>query len=449
MDNQSSQFVFERINQFKDKDFMAWEDKFFSYSWLHNKIIYFDEVLKNKSIGAESIVGIDADYSPSAIALILALLKNNNIIVPLTSAKGEQKKEFAKIANARYIFRFDENDSFSMQDTKAKPANELITRLIDAKEPGIILFSSGSTGKSKAILHNLLNLIKKFEQQKYGFKTLVFLLLDHIGGINTLFYAICNGGAIIYTRSRNPEDICRSIEKYKVELLPTTPTFLNLLIISEQYKNYDLSSLKIISYGTEVMPQTTLKKIHEIFPNVKLQQTYGLSELGILHSRSKDSDSLFMKVGGEGFETKIVDGKLWIRAKSAMIGYLNAPSPFDKDNWLNTGDMVIEEEGYLRILGRESEIINVGGQKVYPFEVENVLLEVKNIKDAVVKGEKNPILGNIVTAKLNLYKPEPKDSLAKRIKDFCKDKLEPYKIPIKIEISEENLYGARFKRMRS
>lgn len=441
-------FVLDRIRESGNKEFMSWEGKTFSYLWLNNKINYFYNLLKNKFINSGRIVGIDADYSPSVVALLLALIKNKNVIVPLTSAKYKQKIEFGKIANVQHIFRFDRNDKFKIVKTKNKVIHKLLVKFINDNAPGLVLFSSGSTGKSKAILHDFSKLMERYEKQKHGYRTLVFLLLDHIGGINTLFYTICNGGSIIYTKSRNPEDICKSIEKYKVELLPTTPTFLNLLLLSEQYKNYDMSSLKIISYGTEVMPETTLKRLHELFPNARLQQTYGLSELGILHSKSKDSDSLFMKVGGEGFETKIVDGKLWIKAESAMIGYLNAPNPFDKDGWFNTGDMVVEEEEYLRILGRESEIINVGGQKVYPSEVENVLLQIKNIKDAIVKGEKNSILGNIVTAKINLYKEEAKDSLIKRIKDFCRNKLESYKIPIKIEVVRENLYGARFKRMR-
>lgn len=93
------------------------------------------------------------------------------------------------------------------------------------------------------------------------------------------------------------------------------------------YKKFDLSSLQTVTYGTEVMPESTLKRFHALYPNIKLQQTYGLSEVGILRSKSKSSDSLWVKVGGEGFETRIVDGLLEIKAKSAMLGYLNAPVP--------------------------------------------------------------------------------------------------------------------------
>jgi acyl-CoA synthetase (AMP-forming)/AMP-acid ligase II len=128
------------------------------------------------------------------------------------------------------------------------------------------------------------------------------------------------------------------------------------------------------------MPPATLQRIHKAIPTAELLQTYGLSEVGILRSKSRSSDSLWLKVGGEGFETKVQDGTLWIRAKSAMLGYLNAPSPFDADGWMNTGDAVEVDGDYLRILGRKSEMINVGGLKVYPAEVEDVLAQMPNVK---------------------------------------------------------------------
>jgi acyl-CoA synthetase (AMP-forming)/AMP-acid ligase II len=231
-------------------------------------------------------------------------------------------------------------------------------------------------------------------------------------------------------------------------MLPTSPTFVNLLLMSHAYERYDLSSLKLITYGTEVMPASTLTRMHALFPAIKLQQTYGLSELGILRSKSKDSGSLWVKVGGEGFETKIVDGILWIKAHSAMLGYLNAPSPFDAEGWFNTNDMVEVDGEYIRILGRKSEIINVGGQKVYPAEVESVLLQMDNVADAVVLGEPHPITGNIVTARVNLMEPEPASAFRQRMRAFCRERLASYKAPVKVDIVDAEQFNARYKRVR-
>ncbi|MEX3935792.1 hypothetical protein AB4Y32_29015 [Paraburkholderia phymatum] len=125
---------------------------------------------------------------------------------------------------------------------------------------------------------------------------------------------------------------------------------------------------------------------------MKLKQTYGLSELGILPTRSKGSGSLWMKLGTEGFEHRIADDVLWIRSATAMLGYLNAPSPFDDEGWFNTGDVVETDGEYVPALGRRSEIVNVGGEKVYPGEVESTLLAAGNARDVTVSGRPTPVM---------------------------------------------------------
>jgi acyl-CoA synthetase (AMP-forming)/AMP-acid ligase II len=196
------------------------------------------------------------------------------------------------------------------------------------------------------------------------------------------------------------------------------------------------------------MPESTLRRIHEVCPHATLQQTYGLSELGILRSKSESSDSLWVKVGGEGFETKIEDGTLRIRAESAMLGYLNAPSPFDNEGWFDTQDLVEQNGNYIRFLGRRSEIINVGGNKVYPAEVENVLLQMSNVEDATVFGAPNPITGKMVVARVKLRGPEDASDFRKRLRDFVSGKLERFKTPAKIEIADDNQFSSRFKKIR-
>ena len=220
------------------------------------------------------------------------------------------------------------------------------------------------------------------------------------------------------------------------------------MLLSGGYKNYDLSSLKIISYGTEPMPEITLKRLNKAFPDVNLIQTYGLIELGVMSSKSKKDDSLWFKVGGKGYKTRIVDGILHIKAKSAMLGYLNASSPVTDDGWFITGDEVLQKGNYIKILGRKSEIINVGGEKVYPQEVENVIQEMDNVAEVTVFGEKNSIIGNIVCAKIRLETNENKKQFIMNVKEFCQSKLETFKVPVKVLLSDENLYSSRFKKLR-
>lgn len=218
--------------------------------------------------------------------------------------------------------------------------------------------------------------------------------------------------------------------------------------MSGVWQEHDLSSLQVIAYGTEPMPESTLKQLHEVFPKVALVQTYGMSELGVLRSKSKDSKSLWLKFTGEGFETKIIDRILWVRAESAMLGYLNAPALFDADGWLNTQDEVEVDGEYLRILGRASDLINVGGQKVYPAEVENHLLQMDNVQDVAVFGKANALIGQMVAARFCLKIPEPLAAFKLRMNVFCRGRLANYQVPRWVELSEEEQFGHRFKKLR-
>ena len=222
----------------------------------------------------------------------------------------------------------------------------------------------------------------------------------------------------------------------------------SMILISKAYESFDIDSLKIATYGTETMLESTLKTFNKLFPDIVLKQTYGLSELGILRSKSKSNDSLWVKVGGEDYDIKVKDGVLFIKAKTAMMGYLNAPSPFDEEGWFNTQDKVLEEDGWIKILGRETDIINVGGQKVYPAEVESVLTEIENIDSASVYGVENVLLGFVVGAKISLSKEEDLKEVKKRVRKYCRAKMESFKVPVHIELIDAAMVSARFKKIR-
>ena len=196
------------------------------------------------------------------------------------------------------------------------------------------------------------------------------------------------------------------------------------------------------------MSQTTLDRFHKLFPHTRLLQTYGLSELGILPSKSSSADLLWVKVGGAGFETRVVGGMLEVKADFAMLGYLNAPSRFTKDGWFQTGDEVEVNGDLIRFLGRRSEMINVGGEKVYPAEVESVISELDNVADVTVYSEKNSILGEVVCAIVYLKSAEDSQRLASRLRHYCRQRLAPFKVPVKVSVSLQPLHSDRFKKRR-
>ena len=427
-----------------DAPALAWEGGTATFGDLLARVARFESVLDSCEVHAGDVVAFVGDYSPGTCALLLALIQRGAIAVPLTDAVAARRSTMLSLAQASHCFTFDSNDDWRHEAVQAEVTHELLLGLAASGRPGLIIFSSGSTGPMKAALHDFDRILEKFKLPRPRRVTLTFLLLDHIGGINTLLGALACGGMIVAPTSRDAVEVCRLIERHRVDLLPASPTFLGLLLLSEAYRHFDLSSLKLITYGTEPMPASTLRRLHDAFPQATLQQTYGLSEVGILRSKSKSSDSLFVKVGGEGFETKIVDNLLWIRSQSAMLGYLNAPSPFDAEGWMNTGDAVEVDGEFIRILGRTTEIINVGGSKVSPADVESVLLELPNVQDAVVFAAPHAVTGQVVAARLRLAEPEDPDALRTRVRAACRLRLARHQIPVHVEVADGPLFGARF-----
>ena len=427
---------------------IAWDNREFDYHWLLDKYKFWKEELKSSQITSGTVVILEGDFTPNSVALLLVLIEVGSIIVPISNSNTPNRDNLIRVAGGEILVKIDGNDKVTVSRLPYKSEHRIYQQLRKLHHPGLVLFTSGSTGKSKASVHDVTAILQKFKVCRHSLRTITFLFFDHIGGINTLFYVLSNVGLIVTVRERTPDTILQAVETYKVELLPTSPTFLNLLLLSESYKRYDISSLKTISYGTEPMMPSTLDKFTGLFPNIRLLQTYGLSEIGILRSKSKYSNSLWMKIGGEGFETRVADGMLEVKAKSAMLGYLNAENPFTNDGWFKTNDVVEVDGDYIRIIGRKSEIINVGGEKVYPQEVDNVIQEMDNVAEATVYGEANAIVGNIVCVKVRLLKDEEKQKFARRLQSHCKEKLKDFQVPVKVTISDSGHYTERFKKNR-
>ena len=428
-------------------DAVAIGEQCISYQVLSERLDYWQTYLKNSDLPKGAVVSIKGDYSADAIALFLALADYKAIIIPLSSDSATQFDEFSEIGQVEYEFTNIGNE-YQLNATQTQAEHPIYQQIRKKGTPGLVLFSSGSTGKSKAIVHDLAALLVKFTLPRNTMRTVLFLQFDHIGGINTLLYTLANAGMAIIPENRRPITVCKAIQMHQGEVLPTSPTFLNLLLLSGAADECDLSSLKLVTYGTEPMPSSTLAAMNKHFPNIRMLQTYGLSELGILRSKSRDSNSLWVKVGGEDYQTKIVDGKLCIKSKSAMLGYLNAPSPFDEDGFMNTGDVVEQEGEWIKILGRESELINVGGEKVYPAEVESCILALQGVEDVIVFGITSNITGMAVAAEVKLNTQETLPEFKIRLRKHCALHLSRYKTPTKILLTEQYSHNARFKRMR-
>ncbi|MCS6968240.1 MAG: fatty acid--CoA ligase family protein [Cytophagales bacterium] len=428
------------------------KNRTFTYEDLLNEIEFYTSILVQEDVKSGDIVCLIGDYSFEAISLFLALMLKNCIIVPIATKNESESIERISISKCDFIASVNEKISIKRcSDSSNSDKGNLVNELKSKGKAGLILFSSGSTGKPKAMLHDLDNLVSVYADRKpKNLRFIVFLLFDHIGGLNTMLNCLSMGATMIIPEKREPEHVAHLIEKYHVNVLPTSPTFLNLLLMSEAYKKFDLSSLLMITYGTEPMPESLLLRLREIFPKVNFLQTFGTSETGIAKTVSKSNNSTLLKFEDENQEFKVVDGELWIRSKTQILGYLNyGNESFTQDGWFKTGDIVVREGDFIRIIGRKKDVINVGGEKVFPQEVESVVLQLSFVTDVTAYSLPNSITGESVGIDVVL-KPEVSDvAEAKRlIRNHCKKYLESYKVPTKINVLDAIKYSERFKKKR-
>lgn len=442
----SLDYLYEVFEKNKEKDAICWQGNTYSYEHLFSLVKMQKTWLQKNHVNQGHVVTLETDYSPVAIATFIALVELETIIVPRTNIPEDKIIESRKIAQANFCIVI-ENNSEKIIPTGVQTTQDLLLKIKSTKKPGLVIFSSGSTGQSKASVHQLEPLMNKFMTPRHSLRVLTFLLFDHIGGFNTMFYTLFNAGCLVIPNSRTPVDVAKSIETFKAEALTTSPTFLNLFLLNGCHENFNLTSLKYINYSSEVMQEQLLQKLKHLFPQVRFSQAYGLSEVGVLKVKSCSSASTFFKMD-ESVQTRIVDGMLQIKSNTTMLGYLNAENPFTEDGWFKTGDLVDYEGDYLRILGRNSDIINIGGLKVYPTEIENIIQQMDGVEDASVTSEPHPITGQMIKVNVVLKTHETHYEFKKRMNVYCANKLSRYKIPQKVVISSTKLYNDRFKKMR-
>lgn len=410
------------------------------------------EAMHSVGLDSRSIVAFPARYTIESICTLLSVAQLGAVAVPLPDASEERIEKLLAIASACGRLE-DRPDGGILFHKRIRDPNHPIPacyqELRERKHAGVVLFTSGSSGEPKAAVQDLHQLQQRHHQPRSACNMLGFMQLDHIGGINTMLYAVCHGGTLVVPASRSPHDVAAAIESHQVEVLPVSPTFLNLLVISGALDRYDFSSLKRVTYGSEAMPQSVLQQVAARLTHVQMLQTYGTTELGILQSRSQGNDSLWLQVGGTGFETKVLDGRLWVKAPTAMVGYLNAPYHVDEEGFMDTGDEVEVRGSWMRILGRKGELINVGGTKISPSEVESVLLEMPEVIEASVVGLKHPLMGQVVQATVRLRLEVPPVEFKSRMRSHCRLRLPAEAIPAKLLFADDPMVTERFKRDRN
>ncbi|MGA4845928.1 ANL family adenylate-forming protein [Streptomyces sp. G5(2025)] len=446
--------LLERFDELGNRTAVIHGETSYSYADLADRVRELGKELEAQQVRPHDAVVLNGDFTFTSIAALFALYLNRNIIVPVVSLTEATLATVSDSCAPQYVLKSADKVTIEKLDGTAE-ASDAYAGLVSEGASGLVLLSSGSTGAPKAILHNFDSLVgeklgKKARVGGKPSKVLMFLLFDHIGGINSLLGVLRLGGTAVLPRRRTPEEICALIEEHRIRLLPTSPTFLNLILIAGFHEQHDLSCLRLITYGTEPMPEELLKRVNAAFPRARLLQTFGTSETGISTTTSESSKSTFFKIEDGNVQYRVVDGELQLKSTTQFLGYLNYPSDsLTEDGWFRTGDLVEENgDGYLKIKGRAKEIINVGGEKVLPLELESLLMASPLIADCTVYGKPNAITGQSVCADIVPDGEMTRAQLRRHVTDFLTDKVDPFKIPTKVNLVDAANVSERFKKKR-
>lgn len=371
------------------------------------------------------VITVDTSSTIAGLAQMIAIAGSENIAFPILATSSETER------------------SRMIEISQCSPLYEQL----DAS--GLILFSSGTTGEPKGMLHDLPALLNRLEQTSpRQDRTLQLLLIDHIGGIDAAMRCLLAGSTLVVPDLLDPETVGAYIEQYQINILPASPTFLNLMLLNNVHEQYNCSSLEIIAYGAEAMPQTLLNRLGQTFPKAKLQQKFGTSETGAIRIQSTAGDQLFFRIKDSDTSWKIIDHELWLKTPSRILGYLNADNnSLETDGWYRTGDLVeAGENNSIRIIGRKTDMINVGGLKVHPSEVEAVLNEIPEIVSCRAFGETDPITGQHVACEIISTSTKDPREWKRTIRTHCRDKLAAWKVPSHITLKGALHINHRLKR---
>jgi len=300
--------------------------------------------------------------------------------------------------------------------------DDLIAKILSNQDWELELFTSGTTGVPKKAKHKLATFTRylrksaKHSSDVWGFA----YNPTHIAGIQVFFQAFLNANTIVDIFGMNRETILSRINEHGITNLSATPTYYRMLFPTN---NVFLSIRRITSGGERFDPKLTASLLR-VFPNAKISNVYASTEAGtILESRGE-----YFSISDASY-CKIENNRLYIRAE--LLGM-----EIGQIDWYDTGDLVEfvdNDQEEFRFVGRDNEMINVGGYKANPSEIEHALCDHPDVLQAKVWGKTNPVTGTILMAEVICS-----NQLTERqLRDHLKGLLQDFKIPRVIYITNE------------
>jgi len=364
-----------------------------------------------------------SDYYTVFKHIILSLLINEEIILLDSDfTESELINLTGHSAYAEFIKPVDKRIVSVITNKK-----ELIEKLSNASENWkITLFTSGTTGIPKKVSHDFKSITRFVKVSERNEKSIWGFAYNptHMAGIQVFFQALLNGNSIIRLFGLDNKDIYTEITNNGITHISATPTFYRLLLPC----NKTFPSVVRITSGGEKFNEKTFKQLNQVFPNAKITNVYASTEAGTLFASQND---IFSVRAEYEHLIHIENNELLIH--SSLMGSTET----NIDEWYNTGDVIeifSQKPLKFRFVNRKSEMINVGGYKVNPLEVEEAILALTGIKNVRVYSKSNSVLGNIICCEVVTNRSQTTESY---IRTFLQSKIQEFKIPRIIRFVDE------------
>lgn len=298
----------------------------------------------------------------------------------------------------------------------------------------IHLMTSGTTGQPKIAEHTLDSLLSRVSTtaqipaNRNG-KWLLTYQPTAFAGLQVIFTALLADGVVVVPETRSPIGFYEAARRHQVTQISGTPTFWRSFLLAS---NPAELPLRQVTLGGEAVDQATLNRLRQAFPQARITHIYASTEAGVVfavHDARAGFPAAWLNHTNQGSELRIQDGILQVRTPHSMRGYRSGGThPVTNDGWMSTGDVVETVGDRVSFLGRQDSIINVGGAKVRPQEIESFLLGLEGVREARVTGVPNAISGFLIEAEIVLCGEDPREG-RRRIMAECHHRLPSYQIP--------------------
>lgn len=267
----------------------------------------------------------------------------------------------------------------------------------------IAIVTSGTTGAPKVVRHSLESLVRPVRgvSKLDGTVWLATYPLGLYAGLQVLMHVLLGGGTLVAQPSGDVSDLVQRMVDAGVTHVSATPSWWRRLLLFGDRAQCATVPLKQATLGGEVSDQPILDGIRRVWPTTGLAHIYATSELGrcfsVRDGRAGFPAAWLSDGTPDGVSLRVEEGQLLGKSPNRMRGYAGRETPSD---WVHTGDLVEVTSDRVRFIGRLTERINVGGNKVDPFQVEGVLRTCPELRDVRVFGKRSSIAGEIVAAEI-------------------------------------------------